>query len=571
MRDELTELDLSLLSPLQERYAGRGRDALLPMLFDCQSLYGWLPRQVQQAVSETLRVPLADIHGVIEFYTMLYNQPTAKKVVRICDDLACSLAGAEPVIEAIGRQLGLAPGETSADQSVTFELVPCLGMCDQAPCGLVGDRPGGHLVPEAVTDFLSGRHPEPQASASGELLVAASSVGGGQTPSLGDFLAGDGFEALKKAMAMGPEKYIDFIESCGILGRGGAMFPLGRKWRFTRAADGNTRFVVVNGDESEPGTFKDRCFMEEDPYAVLEGAMLAAYAVGAQKGWIFIRGEYPRAYRRLQKAVAEAREKGLLGSGILDSNFNFDVEIRRGAGAYVCGEETALFEAIEGRRGFPRIRPPFPTTHGLFGKPTAINNVETLVTARLATLIGREAWLAHGTKNSPGTKLFCLSGDVSRPGLYEAPFGVTVREMIERAGGVPDGREIRAILLGGAAGLFIDRSLLDMPLTYEDARANDVTLGSGVIMVFDDRADLRLALKQIGHFFAHESCGKCFPCQLGTQRQLEILEGDLIGPADKAALFDLGQAMTETSLCGLGQTASSAILSAIRLWPELSR
>ncbi len=570
MSDELTDPDLSLLSVLQRRYAGRGRDALLPMLFDCQSLYGWLPRQAQQVVSETLRVPLADVHGVIEFYTMFYNRPTAKKVVRLCDDLACSLAGAEAVIEEVGRQLNLEPGQTSSDRSVSFELVPCLGMCEQAPCGLVGERPAGHLAPESAGDFVAGRHPEPQAAASGELLVTNSSVGAGQTPSLQEYLARQGYEALQKAMAMGPEGYIEFIERCGILGRGGAMFPLGRKWRFTRAAAGERKFVVVNGDESEPGTFKDRCFMEEDPHAVVEGATLAAYAVGAQKGWIFVRGEYPRAYRRLQQALIEAREAGFLGPGILDSEFDFDIEIRRGAGAYVCGEETALFEAIEGKRGFPRIRPPFPTTEGLFGRPTAINNVETLVTARLATLIGSEEWLARGTADSPGTKLFCLSGDVSRPGLYEAPFGVTIREMIDRAGGVPGGREIRAILLGGAAGLFVDTSLLDMPLTYEDARANDVTLGSGVIMVFDDQADLRLALQQIGHFFAHESCGKCFPCQLGTQRQLEILEGGRIGPADKEALLDMGQAMTETSLCGLGQTASTAILSAMRLWPELA-
>lgn len=569
MSDAIADLDLSLLSPLQDRYAGRGRDALLPMLFDCQSLYGWLPRQVQQAASETLRVPLADIHGVIEFYTMLYNQPTARKVVRVCNDLACSLAGAEAVIDAVGRQLGLAPNETSQDQSITFEVVPCLGMCDQAPCGLVGDQPGGHLAPGVIADFVNGRHPEPHAVARGEPLLATSGIGEGHAPTLERYLAHEGYEALKKAMAMEPEEYIEFIEGCGILGRGGAMFPLGRKWSFTRAADSDRKFVVVNGDESEPGTFKDRCIMEEDPHSVIEGATLAAYAVGADKGWIFIRGEYPRAFGRMRQAVNEAREAGFLGTGLLGSGFNFDIEIRRGAGAYVCGEETALFEAIEGKRGFPRIRPPFPTTHGLFGKPTAINNVETLVTARLATLIGQKAWLAHGTEDSPGTKLFCLSGNVSQPGLYEAPFGVTVREMIEMAGGVPDGREIRAILLGGAAGIFIDSSHLDMPLTYEDARTHNVTLGSGVIMVFDDRADLRLALQQIGRFFAHESCGKCFPCQLGTQRQLEILEGGFIGPAEKEVLSDVGQAMAETSLCGLGQTASSAILSAMRLWPEL--
>jgi NADH-quinone oxidoreductase subunit F len=574
--DQFTVPDLSLLAPVKAKYTGRGRDALLPMLFDIQGLYGWLPREAQLVASETLRVPAADVHGVIEFYTMLYNQPTGRQIVRVCDDLACSLAGADAIIDEIGRQLAIGPAETSADGSVSFELVPCLGMCEQAPCALIGERPAGELDPDSVEAFLAGKHPEPRAKAHGELLIGHSGIGRPDPCDLEAYIARQGYVALGNALAMSPEEYIEFIEHCGILGRGGAMFPLGRKWRFTRAAPDETKYIVVNGDESEPGTFKDRCFMEEDPFAVIEGATLAAYAVGAKQGWIFVRGEYPRAYARLRQAVEVARQAGYLGDRILDSDdFGFDLELRRGAGAYICGEETALFEAIEGKRGFPRIRPPFPTTSGLFGKPTAINNVETLVTARLVTLIGDETWLAQGTESSPGTKLFCLSGHVARPGLYEAPFGATVREIIDRAGGVPNERAIKAILLGGAAGLFIGPELLDMPLSYEDVRANDVTLGSGVIMVFDEEADLRLALRQIGHFFAHESCGKCFPCQLGTQRQLEILEKNLaqgqIGQAEREALLDIGQAMTETSLCGLGQTASSAILSAARLWPEIVR
>ena len=569
MSDLSTVLDPSMLDPVKAKYAGRGRDALLPMLFDIQSLLGWLPREAQLAASETLRVPAADVHGVIEFYTMLYNEPSGQKIVRVCDDLACSLAGADAVINETGRQLALAPGQTSADDSVSFELVPCLGMCEQAPCALVGERPAGQLKPDSIGAFLAGQHPEPKASAHGELLIGHSGIGRSDPCDLDAYIARQGYVALGNALSMSPVEYIEFIEKCGILGRGGAMFPLGRKWRFTRAARDETRYIVVNGDESEPGTFKDRCFMEEDPFAIIEGATLAAYAVGARQGWIFVRGEYPRAYERLSHAVQLARQAGYLGERIQDNDdFGFELEVRRGAGAYICGEETALFEAIEGRRGFPRIRPPFPTTSGLFGKPTAINNGETLGTARLVTLIGDEAWLAHGTENSPGTKLFCLSGHVARPGLYEAPFGTTVRELIDRAGGVPDERAIKAILLGGAAGLFIGPELLDMPLSYEDVRANDVTLGSGVIMVFDETADLRLALRQIGHFFAHESCGKCFPCQ----RQLEILENNLVqgkmNRAEKEALLDIGQAMTETSLCGLGQTASSAVLSALRLWPE---
>jgi NADH-quinone oxidoreductase subunit F len=373
---------------------------------------------------------------------------------------------------------------------------------------------------------------------------------------------------------MTPDELIDRVEASGIVGRGGAMFPTGRKWRFTRAAPGSAehKHIVVNGDESEPGTFKDRCVMEEDPFTVVESATLAAYAVGAAKGWIFVRGEYPRSFARLGEAVRQARAAGYLGRDILGvPGFNFDIEVRLGAGAYICGEETALFEAIEGKRGFPRIKPPFPVTHGLFNEPTAINNVETLAAILTAVDIGIDEWRRWGTSQSPGTKWFCLSGHVARPGLYELPFGLTVREIIARAGGVTGGEIPKAILMGGAAGVFVGPEQLDMPLTYEDARSSGVPLGSGVIMVFNQDVDLRRILYQLGRFFAHESCGKCFPCQLGTQRQVELL-GDVVagraGVATRNTLLDVGFTMSQTSLCGLGQTAASAVLSAIRLWPE---
>jgi NADH-quinone oxidoreductase subunit F len=314
--------------------------------------------------------------------------------------------------------------------------------------------------------------------------------------------------------------------------------------------------------------------MEEDPFAVIEGATLAGYAVGAENGWIFVRGEYPRSFRRLQNAVEQARAAGYLGQNILGiKGFNFDIEVRMGAGAYICGEETALFEAIEGKRGFPRIKPPFPTTNGLFNQPSAVNNVETLVAALVAVDVGPEAWQALGTVKSPGTKLFCLSGHVNKPGIYEVPFGLTIRELIDMAGGVPDGKEIQAVLMGGAAGVFIGPDKLDVPLTYEDSRESGIPLGSGVVMVFDETADLRKAMYQLSRFFAHESCGKCFPCQLGSQRQMEILDriANNVGAkaGDMETLLDVGFTMTETSLCGLGQTAASAVVSAINLWPEL--
>ncbi len=568
--------DLGDLQAYLDEVAPKGRRMVLPALHRTQEIYGWVPPQAQEAISRALRVPLADIHGVIEFYTMFYNEPTARRVVRVCEDSACTLAGGHDIMERIESELGLHHGETSEDGSVTYEHVPCLGMCEFAPVALNGERPAGDLTPEDVPAFLAGTYPEPDLRVYGEPLLKLFRAGKVDPASLQEYEAMEGYAALRKALTMTPEEVIGMMKDSDVLGRGGAMFPLGQKWAFTRGAPGDPseKHVIANADESEPGTFKDRVLMENDPFSLIEAMTLAAYAVGAENGWIFIRGEYPRAARRLQTAIDKAREAGYLGRDLFGKKgFHFDIELRISAGAYICGEETALFEAIEGKRGFPRIKPPFPTTQGLFQQPTAINNVETLVAGLAVVRVGLDEWASLGTAESPGTKWFCLSGNVQKPGLYEVPFGYTVREMIEMAGGVPGGKEIQAVLMGGAAGAFIGPDRLDTPLTYEDARENNFPLGSGVIMVFDETVDLRDVMYELSRFFAHESCGKCFPCQIGTQRQMEILDrathngGARRG--DVQALLDVGHTMTETSLCGLGQTAGSAVMSAIRLWPEL--
>ncbi len=545
---------------------------LLPSLHHAQSLYGWLPREVQTEISRSLRVPAAEVHGVIEFYSMLYNVPTPRRLVRFCEDPACSMAGAGTLIKQAAEILA----KQIENGEIAVEHVPCLGMCELAPAALNGERPGGDLSPENLAAFLSEKYDEPNAKVYGEPKWLLARVGEVDPGSMDDYVAQGGFQTLAKMMSLTPEEVLTQVEAAGILGRGGAMFPVGRKWRFTRNTEGSSsrKHIVINADESEPGTFKDRVLLEEDPFSLIEAAAVAGYAVGAENGWIFVRGEYPRAYKRLNQAVKDARRAGKLGKNILGkSGFNFDIELRLGAGAYICGEETALFEAIEGNRGFPRIKPPFPVTHGLFSEPTAINNVETLVAVLTALSLGADRWTATGTKDSPGTKLFCLSGNILKPGVYETPFGITVRDLIEMAGGVPDGKQIQAVLMGGAAGKFISPDEIDLPLTYEDARARNIPIGSGVIQVFDEDADLRQALYELARFFAHESCGKCFPCQLGTQRQVEILDsiahnggGTL---SDQQALTDIGFAMTQTSLCGLGQTAASAVLSAVDRWPAL--
>jgi len=362
------------------------------------------------------------------------------------------------------------------------------------------------------------------------------------------------------------------VKAAGLFGRGGAAFPTRIKWESVAAETADQKYVICNADESEPGTFKDRVLLHDDPHRTIEGLLIAAFAVGASRGYIYIRGEYPYIVPAVENALREARDAGYLGENILGSGFSFEIEVRLGAGAYICGEETALFESIEGKRGFPRVKPPFPTTHGLFGKPTVINNVETLCNVPLIITSGPAEYTKLGTEKSPGPKLFCLSGDITRPGLYEAPFGLTLRELIEMAGGVPDGKNVQTVLLGGAAGAFTSPEQLDVRLTFEDLRAAGLPLGSGVVMVFDETRDMRDTLRRLGHFFAHESCGKCYPCQMGTQRQMEILErvanhqtlsGDLV------RLQDVGWTMTDASLCGLGQTAAGAVLSAIKLWPDL--
>ncbi len=369
---------------------------------------------------------------------------------------------------------------------------------------------------------------------------------------------------------MGGEAVIAEVTASKLMGRGGAAFPTGRKWAAVASQAAQPHYFVCNADESEPGTFKDRVLLEGDPFAVVEAMTIGALATGATKGYLYIRGEYPEAEAAIRGAIGAARAASLLGPDILGAGFAFDIEVRRGAGAYICGEETALFESIEGKRGEPRNKPPFPVEVGLFGKPTVVNNVETLVNVPLIIGMGGEAYAAIGTDGSSGPRLFCLSGHVARPGVYEVEFGATLGDLIAMAGGVPGGRGIRAILLGGAAGVFVGPSSLDLPLTFEATRAAGATLGSGVIMVFDETVDLVDTLRRIARFFRDESCGQCVPCRVGSVRQEELLArlaaGSRVRSRDEelTLLREVGQAMRDASICGLGQTASSAIELALR-------
>ncbi|MCX4671401.1 NAD(P)H-dependent oxidoreductase subunit E [Streptomyces sp. NBC_01381] len=418
-------------------------------------------------------------------------------------------------------------------------------------------------TPEAAESEPPATFAVPQAGQEDLLLLHR--IGKVDPASLDDYRSHGGYTALRHAFTIGPAAVIREVTDSGLLGRGGAAFPTGRKWQATASQPDHPHYLVCNADESEPGTFKDRVIMEGDPYSLIEAMTIAGYAIGAHQGYLYLRGEYPRALRRLEHAITQARTRGLLGDDVLGQGYAFDIEIRRGAGAYICGEETALFNSIEGYRGEPRSKPPFPVEKGLFGKPTAENNVETLVNVLPILTMGAQAYAAIGTEKSTGPKLFCVSGSVERPGIYELPFGATLGELLAIAG-QPD--NLRAVLLGGAAGGFVRPDELGIPLTFEGTRDAGTTLGSGVVLVLDDTVPLPRVLLRIAEFFRDESCGQCVPCRVGTVRQEEalhrIVERTGAAAADDIALLrEVGRTMRDASICGLGQTAWNAVESAI--------
>ena len=462
------------------------RHLLLPALHALQDRVGWISRGAVDELARRLSVAPAEIHGVATFYHLLSTEPGPRRRVLGCDDVACLAAGVGP----------LPPGH---------ERSSCLGRCEQAAAG-------------PVTTVL-------EAPASVEL------------PDPGEF------GALRRARELGPAGVIAELAASGLVGRGGAAFPTARKWEAV-ARGAAPRYVVCNADESEPGTFKDRWLLEKDPYRVLEGMLVCALAVGAERGYVYLREEYPQARAVLEEAIRHLPDGAL------------EIEVRRGAGAYVCGEETALFNSLEGKRGEPRNRPPFPVERGLFGRPTVINNVETLAAVTRVLEEGPAA---------ARRKLFSVSGAVDRPGVYEVQLGTPLGELIRLAGGVRG--TLRAVLLGGAAGTLLGPDRLELPLDF----GAGATLGSGSVVVVDQSIDLGQVMLRIARFFREESCGQCVPCRVGTVRQEEalrrLLEGRPLGgrEAELERLRELAQVMRDASICGLGQTASAAIQSGLRL------
>lgn len=492
------------------------RSQLLPALVALQQGVGWISRGAVGALAERLDMPPAEIWGVVTFYDLLDVEPPSLEVIHVCNDIMCP-TGDDQCAEL---------------QADGFDARPssCLGQCASPP-GVMRTRPWT-VVPETPhheghpVRLLAERHP---------------------------------YLALRQALTSTAPEVVSTVRESGLVGRGGAAFPVGVKWDAARRSPSEERIVICNADESEPGTFKDRLLLDLHPHLVLEGLIIAAYAVGATRGYVYVRAEYPDARSAMEAAIAEARTSGVLGPDVAGSGFPFDVEVRSGAGAYICGEETALLNSIEGRRGEPRSKPPFPTEVGLFGLPTVINNVETLANVPLIIADGIDSFRSVGTPESPGTKLFSVSGDVARPGVYELAFGTTLADLLALVGA----RGPRAVLVGGAAGSFVDR--YDFPLSFEGARAAGATLGSGAVAVFSPETDFTRVCRRIAAFFAHESCGQCVPCRIGTVRQAEAVEALASDPTRLSVLDDIDRAMSDSSICGLGQGAASAIRSAIRL------
>jgi NADH:ubiquinone oxidoreductase subunit F (NADH-binding)/(2Fe-2S) ferredoxin/Pyruvate/2-oxoacid:ferredoxin oxidoreductase delta subunit len=468
----------------------------------------------------------------------------------------------------------------------------CMGPCELGPILLVYPE-GTYYVrvkPEdareiAEEHFLKGRPvrrllwtgpgPEPRVLPffARQKKVVLENCGQIDPEKIEEYIAVGGYEALAKVLTqMTPEEVISEVSRSGLRGRGGAGFPTGKKWQAVREAKGNPKYVICNGDEGDPGAFMDRAILEGDPHSVLEGMAIAAYAVGAEKGYIYVRAEYPLAVKRLEVAIAQARKLGLLGTRIFDTDFSFDVELRIGAGAFVCGEETALIASIEGRRGEPRPRPPYPATSGLFGKPTLINNVETFANIRHIILKGADWFSEMGTATSKGTKVFALAGQVKNTGLVEVPMGITLRELIfEVGGGVPAGRKFKAVQIGGPSGGCLPESLLDVPIDYESLKQYGAIMGSGGVIVLDDSSCMVNVAKFFLEFTADESCGKCVPCRVGLRMMLGILERIVRGEGteeDLTRLEEMGKFIQTTSLCGLGQTAPNPVLSTLRYFRD---
>jgi NADH-quinone oxidoreductase subunit F len=505
------------------------RAATLPLLWLVQENFGYISSEAEFWVGSLMGLAVSHVREVVSFYTMFRTKPAGRRELRVCTSLPCLLRGAEDVLAHIKDQLKVGPGETTPGGELTVTEVECLCACEIAPMAQLDEQFVGPLdeagspgsLDAILRDALqppgdSSREPQPFISTDGPVL--STRLKNTEGTWWDSYVADGGYVAAKKALSsMTPAQIIDEVSRSNLRGLGGAGFPTARKWSFIPKASPKPKYLVVNADEGEPGTFKDRYILERDPHALLEGMIIAAFAIGSHKAYVYIRGEYFRSVQRFSRAVKEAYAHGWLGKNIQESGFDLDVVIHRGAGAYICGEETALLTSLEGGKGFPRLKPPFPAISGLFQCPTIVNNVETLACVPFILREGADHFARMGTPKQGGTRLFCLCGHVNRPGVYEAPVGVTLRELIDgHAQGVRDGRKLKAVIPGGISAKVLTADEVDVRMDFDSLMAAGSMAGSGGVIVMDDTTCMVEALQSAAKFFAHESCGQCSPCREGT-------------------------------------------------------
>jgi len=559
------------------------RSALVPMLLYAQDEFGFISDEMIAEIARRLDLNTVQVEETLAYYSMLHRKPMGKHHVQVCTNVACMLRGGAELLERAKKRLEIGHKETTADGVFSLEEVECIGACTGAPAMQVNydfyenltptkfDRiieeldAGGKPAPEPVTSgALHERHP-------GETPLISKRWGIKDSHKIDVYLQHEGYQALEKALKqMTPDSIIDEVKKSSLRGRGGAGFPTGMKWSFVPKDSPKPKYVLCNADESEPGTCKDRPLMEMDPHQLIEGMVIAGRAINSHRGFIYIRGEYRYVLDIMEAAVVEAYSRGYLGQNILGSGFDFDILTHTGAGAYECGEESALMESLEGKRGYPRIKPPFPAVVGLYGCPTIINNVETLSAVPAIIREGGETYANRGTPKNGGTRLLCVSGDVNKPGIYEIPLGMNMKKFIyEMAGGIPGGKKLKAVIPGGSSCPILNANEIDIPMDYDSVAKAGSMLGSGGMVVMDENACMVDMARRIMHFYAHESCGWCIPCREGTswlRKMLERFHAGLGRTEDIDLIGELAKNMLGRTFCPLGDAAALPTISIVQKW-----
>ena len=560
---KLTPQNQARFDQIVARYPVK-RSALLPVLHMVQEQEGWIGREAIEHVAALLGLSPAQVHDTASFYTMFRLKPEGRTLIEVCTTLSCALGGAEALLDHTCRKLGVKPGETTPDGKFTVKGVECLAACGGAPAVQVNGAWLEHATAQDIDRVVAG---EPVArsfawpKSPGEHLLFANVWKEGST-SLAVYEAGGGYAKLGEWLRREPDAIIEEVKKSTLRGRGGAGFPTGMKWSFLPKDSPKPRYMCVNADESEPGTYKDRVILERDPHRLIEATVVSCHAIRSKTAYVYIRGEFHEGARTLEAALAEARAKGYVGKNILGTGIDVEIHVHRGAGSYECGEETALIESLEGKRGQPRIKPPFPAVVGLYGCPTIVNNVETLVNVPLILTRGVEWFAAYGSEKNGGPKLYSISGHVARPGSYEAPMGkITLRELIYGEGyarGIGGGRKLKAVVPGGSSTPVLRADEIDIPMDFDGVAKAGSMLGSAGTIVMDESTCMVWMAKNLSYFYKHESCGKCSPCREGTGWMLRLLTRIEAGqgqPSDIDMLFKVADSIGGKTVCPFGDAA----------------